>query len=190
MSRSCNAILQFYRQSLESKGWTLAEELTQGKNPHIIYHWKSHEELVPWNEDVSIGCVILSEMGTRISMYQRRWPDPYRVPTYPGAQHVEEKCTSVAEAGIDREVVFQADAEMFNIETYYEKVLPEHGWWLENPEMHESKPTLFARNLRWHGQAVKGADLTLTIGPFQNGRREVKLQIHALVDEVTPCSQE
>jgi hypothetical protein len=102
----------------------------------MAFTWTNSEEGAPARKHLSIGLRLLPETKTEISISVERWPDPNKVPVYPGAIGV--KTASVQEFGdgpLNHVITYVVDAQPSAIRTYYEKVMIDHGWSLAPSEL-------------------------------------------------------
>src|SRR5687767_1519288 len=161
LSRTSDRIEQvesFYTRNLTEQGWLLLKAEDQGwrlrnvVNPNAkdsdgrrLAFILNASETNSYRTYLVVALLAFPEGETEIELEFWRWPDPERVPIYPGAEDLQITEAKVPDLPpdsdlIERSIVYYCDGTPATVETYYKEQLAEHGWWLDDVHFRPGLP--------------------------------------------------
>jgi hypothetical protein len=185
---SVEQVIGYYRDVLTKQGWTVAEE-------------RGHDDWSSWGMDLvrvnsegkfpprQLLTVRASKSPeeayvTYITLSWQRWPDPFTIPLFPQRENVvdmlEDKDGYCAD--MERTITYETSATAQEVYSYYEHIIPLHGWSMEEPVGDLFRSFGWGRGFPEPEPPFGGySGVTLIVEPsFEVGKpTRVKLQAHA-----------
>ena len=179
--RPLNEVIRYYKDTLQNDGWVINTEHNRDDSISLELLKANSGGTAPMRRRLTLSISQWGETGASIDLSWERWPDPYKVPTYPGAVGVQSHwdqsadphypCTSVKQV-----TAFTTSATSAAILGYYRTIMPLHGWTLAVEISPTSKSFGYSRR---YEEGFISSNVLLDIQPAVNdvGMRKVQLSV-------------
>ena len=128
---SIQEVTAFYKRVFAQEGWTLFEESSiVPVATYLDFVWTNPGQGAPARRFVrlKIGLPAYGESGTYIDAIFQLWPDPNKVPLYPGAAMVQTRWEQMPAYAPERIITYQTNVAPQLVQDFYKQVLWQHGW--------------------------------------------------------------
>jgi hypothetical protein len=136
---SVEQVIEYYRDVLTRQGWTVADD--SGHDDWSIWGLElvriNSEGKFPPRQLLTIIASKSPEEAyvTYITIDWQRWPDPLNIPLFPQRENVVDKLEDKDGycADMERTITYETSATAEKVYSYYEQIMPLHGWSMEEP---------------------------------------------------------
>lgn len=186
-SNASASIISFYRNTFTKNGWSVSS--TADKDS-LAFSWLSPNGMEAPNLDVYVSVYDLPKGGTSVQLFARTWPDPNKLPIFPGAKQVSISYQQhpTMRSLWQRITTYTIDEKVGSIEDFYRSMLPQQGWELEQTshsiDSADGICFVYVRGTSY--QEDLGGSVVITAQPKGDGQVEITLT--AAGSEITPVA--